>query len=103
MKWKHFSIEKKYKTKGKIPGWFRQVEKEVLVDEETRRIKDKFIEKGYQRRTIHMNYYDEDERLMKNEIVTWNDGKGLSIFEEDKKCSQSNKYKRIGYHLIIKD
>ncbi|RGB35079.1 hypothetical protein C1646_759801 [Rhizophagus diaphanus] len=85
--------EKNISFKGKIPDWFIQVEKEVLVDEGTRRIKDKFIEKGYQRRTIHMNYYDEDERLMKNEIVTWNDGKGLPIFGEKQRKAMLDLFK----------
>lgn len=74
-----------------LKGWFKQVEKEVRLDEGTRQIKNKYIVKGYQRKNNQLKYFDEDERVTKNNIVTWNDNKGLPIFGEDKKRSQSKK------------
>lgn len=36
-------------------------------------------------------------------LITWNDAQGSTIFGEDKKRSQSKKYRRIGIHLIINE
>ncbi|PKC09568.1 hypothetical protein RhiirA5_415501 [Rhizophagus irregularis] len=36
-------------------------------------------------------------------LITWNDAQGSTISGEDKKRSQSKKYRRIGIHLIINE
>ncbi|PKK69257.1 hypothetical protein RhiirC2_781226 [Rhizophagus irregularis] len=52
---------------------------------------------------IHINYFDENIKEKKNEVVTWNDSTGLPVFAQDKKLSKSRNFKRIGIHLIIKE
>lgn len=57
----------------------------------------------YVRSKIHVNYFDENEKQDKNSINNMNDAQGSTIFGEDKKRSQSKKYRRIGIHLIINE
>ncbi|PKK64638.1 hypothetical protein RhiirC2_787214 [Rhizophagus irregularis] len=52
-------------------------------------------------RNIYINLFDENEKIKKNCIVTWNDNHEYLIFAEDKKRSQSKNYKRIGLHLEL--
>jgi hypothetical protein len=71
-----------------------------MVDE-TRKLKAKYIDQNYERNNIHMNLFDEGEKNSKNSLITWNNNKGIVIFAKDKKKSQSKRYRRIGYHMII--
>ncbi|EXX77164.1 hypothetical protein RirG_026340 [Rhizophagus irregularis DAOM 197198w] len=47
-----------------------------------------------------MKLFDENEKVTKKSLVTWNDEQGIPIFGEDKKKSQSKNYKRLGLHLV---
>ncbi|PKY53048.1 hypothetical protein RhiirA4_471057 [Rhizophagus irregularis] len=89
-------------TKGKIPIWFKDIEKEVLEDQSgsVRKIKKEYIGQ-VEKSKIHVNYFDENERQEKNSIITWNDVNNFPIFSEDKKRSQSKNHKRIRIHLVI--
>ncbi|RGB41514.1 hypothetical protein C1646_752072 [Rhizophagus diaphanus] len=47
--------------------------------------------------------FDENEKIAKKNLETWNDKNGNPVFGEDKKKSQSKNYKRIGKHLTLKN
>ncbi|CAB4418819.1 unnamed protein product [Rhizophagus irregularis] len=102
LKWKHLCKEKGVNTKGKIPKWFLNIEKIILEDEnkETRKIKNEFIGQ-MAKRNIHLNLLDTNEKINRNNIITWNDNEEFPIFCEDKKKSKSKNYKRIGIHLVM--
>lgn len=104
MKWKHLGKEKGKSIKGKVPKWFKQIEQEVIQDpvSDIRKIKNKYIDTSA-KRMIHTNYFDENIKEKKNEVVTWNDSTGLPVFAQDEKQSKSRNFKRIGIHLIIKE
>src|SRR5688500_19093245 len=103
MKWKHLCKERGVSIKGKVPKWFKQVEKEVIQEPETntRKIKNKYIG-NLMKSKIHVHYFDDNKKPEKNVIVTWNDNKGTPMFGEDKKRSKSKNHKKLGTHLIIK-
>ncbi|PKC01909.1 hypothetical protein RhiirA5_425994 [Rhizophagus irregularis] len=96
MKWKHFWLENEIGF-SKIPKWFEIIE---ITEEGTRKLKEKYLIKNFDKRKIHMKLFDENEKVTKNSLVTWNDEQGIPIFGEDKKKSQSKNYKRLGLHLV---
>ncbi|PKK61632.1 hypothetical protein RhiirC2_791518 [Rhizophagus irregularis] len=53
------------------------------------------------KKNININYFDENEKQNKNHIITWCEADEFPIFSEDKRRSQSKKYKRIGRHLVL--
>lgn len=83
-KWKHFCIENNFSIKGKIPKWFNIVKKEITI-EGSREIDKKYKNRLLKRNNINLQLFDENEKVSKNSIVTWNDKDGLPIFGEDKK------------------
>lgn len=99
MKWEHFCVENEIGFNGKIPKWFEIIEKEI-TEEGTRKLKEKYLIKNFDKRKIHMKLFDENEKVTKKSLVTWNDEQGIPIFGEDKKKSQSKNYKRLGLHLV---
>src|SRR5256886_9661630 len=102
LKWKHLCMEQGRNIKGKIPKWFKILEKKVTI-EGSRMIKEKYLNKNLFRTSINMLLFDEDERRKKSdEIITWNMEEEL-IFCIDKKKSRSKEHKRIGIHMIMKD
>ncbi|CAB4439657.1 unnamed protein product [Rhizophagus irregularis] len=102
LKWKHLCKEKGRNTKGKIPKWFLNIEETIIEDvgKNTRKIKNEFLGQAT-KRNIHLNLLDTNEKIKKNNIITWNEIGDFPIFCEDKKKSKSKKYKRIGVHLEI--
>ncbi|PKC04168.1 hypothetical protein RhiirA5_449495, partial [Rhizophagus irregularis] len=102
LKWKHLIKEKNLNTQGRIPKWFKNVETKLLEDKEgtTRKIKNKYISIT-QKKNININYFDENEKTNRNQIITWSETDESLIFVEDKKKSFSKKYKRLGRHLIM--
>ncbi|PKB99447.1 hypothetical protein RhiirA5_429683 [Rhizophagus irregularis] len=103
LKWKHLCKEKGLNTQRKTPKWFKNIEEKILEDKDNRKvrkIKKEFIGSDVNR-NIHINLFDENEKIKKNCIVTWNDNHEYLIFAEDKKRSQSKNYKRIGLHLEL--
>ncbi|PKB96285.1 hypothetical protein RhiirA5_435086 [Rhizophagus irregularis] len=52
-------------------------------------------------KNININYFDENEKTNRNQIITWSETNEINIFVEDRKKSFSKKYKRLGRHLII--
>ncbi|GET58307.1 hypothetical protein RhiirA5_502711 [Rhizophagus irregularis] len=48
-----------------------------------------------------MKIFDENEKVSRNNLITWNDEKGFPIFGEDRKKSRNKNYKRIGIHWIM--
>lgn len=61
MKWKHLYKEKGVNMKGKIPAWFKEIEKELLEDASgsVRKIKNEYI--GWAEKSkIHIKYFDEN-------------------------------------------
>lgn len=103
MKWKHFLIENDLNLKGKVPRWFKRIEEVIIEDHLMRKIKDKYIESEKNFKEIHIKLYDEDEKINKNDVISWNNNQGFPIFGMDKKKSRSKNLKRIGYHMKIKD
>src|SRR5437016_9390423 len=102
LKWKHLCMEQGRNIKGKIPKWFKILEKKVMI-EGSRIIKEKYINKNLFRTSTNMLLFDEDESKKKSDkIITWNMEEEL-IFCIDKKKSKSKEYKRIGIHIIMKD
>ncbi|PKY51900.1 hypothetical protein RhiirA4_424850 [Rhizophagus irregularis] len=102
LKWKHLIKEKGLNTKGRIPKWFKNIESTLLEDKEgiSRKIKNNYIS-VIQKKNININYFDENEKISKNQIITWNDLNEFPLFVEDRKKSFSKHYKRIGRHLIM--
>ncbi|PKC56954.1 hypothetical protein RhiirA1_473237 [Rhizophagus irregularis] len=102
LKWKHLCKEKGLNTKGKTPKWFKKIEEKILEDKHkiTRKIKKEYIGQ-VSKSNIHINLFDENEMKEKNKIITWNVEGDFPIFCENKKKSQSKKYKRIGLHLEL--
>ncbi|RGB36593.1 hypothetical protein C1646_666821 [Rhizophagus diaphanus] len=103
MKWKHFLIKNDLNLKGKVPRWFKRIEEVIIEDHLTRKIKDKYIESEKNSKEIHIKLYDEDEKINKNDVISWINNQGFPIFGMDKKKSRSKNFKRIGYHMKIKD
>ncbi|EXX74870.1 hypothetical protein GLOIN_2v1824527 [Rhizophagus irregularis DAOM 181602=DAOM 197198] len=102
LKWKHLIKEKNLNTQGRIPQWFKNVETKLLEDKKgtTRKIKNEYISIT-QKKKININYFDENEKTNKNQIITWSETDESPIFVEDKKKSFSKKYKRLGRHLVM--
>ncbi|PKC71319.1 hypothetical protein RhiirA1_390634 [Rhizophagus irregularis] len=65
MKWKHFIMKKGLNLKGKIPGWFKKMEREVIEDQMTRKFKDKYLCGEKNLKEIHLKLFDEDEKMNK--------------------------------------
>lgn len=65
-------------------------------------IEEEYLNKNLQREHINVRVFDENEKLARDVIVTWKEN-GNTIFGMNKKKSQSKDFKRIKYHLIIKD
>ena len=94
-------IEKGLNLKEKIPGWFKKAEKEIIEDAFTRKVKNQYLFGEKDLRNIHIKLFDEDEKINRNEIISWNNDQGIPIFGIDRKKSKSKKFKRLGYHMII--
>jgi hypothetical protein len=85
LKWKHLIKEKGLNTQGRIPKWFKNLEMKLLEDKEgmTRKIKNEYM--GIiQKKNININYFDENEKTNKNNIITWSEADEFPIFVEDK-------------------
>ncbi|CAB4418743.1 unnamed protein product [Rhizophagus irregularis] len=67
----------------------------------TRKVKDKYLCGEKNLKEIHLELFDEDEKINKNEIISWNNEQGMPIFGIDKKKSRNKKFKRIGYHMVF--
>ncbi|PKY25506.1 hypothetical protein RhiirB3_388813 [Rhizophagus irregularis] len=95
-------LEKGLNTKGRVPKWFKDIETKLLEDKDgkIRKIKNEYIGIAY-KKNININYFDENEKQNKNHIITWCEADEFPIFSEDKRRSQSKKYKRIGRHLVL--
>ncbi|PKY27072.1 hypothetical protein RhiirB3_442641 [Rhizophagus irregularis] len=78
MKWKHFIMKKGLNLKGKIPGWFKKMGREVIEDQMTRKVKDKYLCGEKNLKEIH-----------------------LKLFDEIKRNQEIKKFKRIGYHMVF--
>ncbi|PKC60105.1 hypothetical protein RhiirA1_468510 [Rhizophagus irregularis] len=69
MKWKHICAENGTNFKGKIPEWFKIIEKEVTI-EGCKGIKQEYLNKNLQIDNISFRAFNEDERTS---IITWNE------------------------------
>ncbi|PKC71219.1 hypothetical protein RhiirA1_453784 [Rhizophagus irregularis] len=102
MKWKHICVAQEKNIKGPVPKWYKTIKNETTI-EGTYKLKKEYLIENLKDKDIHLKLFDEEEKINKNSVITWNDKEGNVIFGKDKKKSLSKKYKRIGYHYIIKN
>ncbi|GET00318.1 hypothetical protein GLOIN_2v1824527 [Rhizophagus clarus] len=91
--------KKQISTKGKVPKRFKKIKEEITL-ENSRELKNKYINNNTRRIELQKTVYNDEEPLGLHELIAWNDQQGNIIFGEILKKSRSKAYKRIGLHLI---
>jgi hypothetical protein len=100
LKWKHLCKELNVEAKGKIPKWYNALIEKVTEEGSSRELSRKYKNKlkNWDKRYTY-DLYDEDEKLSKNKLVTWNDNNNC-IFAQYKKISKSKNFKKIGLRML---
>jgi hypothetical protein len=101
LKWKHLCKELKVEAKGKIPRWYTILKNKITVEGNSRELTRQYINKlkNWNKQYTY-DIYNESEKLLKKDLVTWNEHNNC-IFAQYKKKSKSKNFKKIGIHMVV--
>ncbi|PKK65988.1 hypothetical protein RhiirC2_715180 [Rhizophagus irregularis] len=101
LKWTHLCKKLNMSTKGVQPQWYKELIKVVTVNDGSRNLRNRYfnMNKDWSYKN-NLSIYDEEGKIDKNELLTWNENNEVIIGKYRKKSS-SKKFKKLGTHWII--